>query len=90
MANTTFSGPIRSENGMKLITKNTTSEVAIHTNLLRDLYIVLGDGDIDNGWIVRIYYNPLVAWIWIGVFIIVIGGLTALKNNLNFLRKRNL
>ena len=25
MANTTFSGPIRSENGMKLISKNTTS-----------------------------------------------------------------
>ena len=27
MANTTFSGPIRSENGMKLITKNTTSGI---------------------------------------------------------------
>ena len=25
MANSTFSGPIRSENGMKLISKNTTS-----------------------------------------------------------------
>ena len=25
MANTTFSGPIRSENGVKLVSKNTTS-----------------------------------------------------------------
>ena len=78
------------ENRIYPITKNTTSEVSIHTNLLRDLYIVLGDGDKDNGWVVRIYYNPLVVWIWIGVLIIVIGGLSALKNNLNILRLRNL
>ncbi len=78
------------ENRIYPITKNTTSEVSIHTNLLRDLYIVLGDGDNDNGWVVRIYFNPLVVWIWIGVLVIVIGGLLALKNNLNILRLRNL
>ena len=78
------------ENRIYPITKNTTSEVSIHTNLLRDLYIVLGDGDNDNGWVVRIYYNPLVVWIWIGVLVIVIGGLLALKNNLNILKLRNL
>ena len=77
------------ENRIYPITKNTTSEVSIHTNLLRDLYIVLGEGDNNNGWVVRIYYNPLVVWIWIGVLVIVIGGLLALKNNLNFLRLRN-
>ena len=78
------------ENRIYPITKNTTSEVSIHTNLLRDLYIVLGDGDNDNGWVVRIYYNPLVVWIWIGVLVIIIGGLSALKKNLNILRLRNL
>ena len=78
------------ENRIYPITKNSTSEVSIHTNLIRDLYIVLGDGDSDNGWIVRIYYNPLVLWIWIGVFIIVIGGLTALKNSLKSIRQNNL
>ena len=78
------------ENRIYPITKNSTSEVSIHTNLIRDLYIVLGDGDSDNGWIVRIYYNPLVIWIWIGVFIIVIGGLTALKNSLKSIRQNNL
>jgi cytochrome c-type biogenesis protein CcmF len=71
------------------ITKKTTSEVSIHTNLLRDLYIVLGDGDMNEGWVVRIYNNPLVIWIWIGVLIIFSGGLLSLKNNLKFLRQNN-
>ena len=67
------------------ITENTTTEVSIHTNLLRDLYIVLGEGNNDDGWVVRIYYNPLVVWIWIGVLVIIIGGLSALKKNLNII-----
>ena len=71
------------------ITNQTTTEVSIHTNLLRDLYIVLGDEDILDGWIVRIYYNPLVIWIWIGVLFIFTGGLFSLKNNLKILRRYN-
>jgi cytochrome c-type biogenesis protein CcmF len=80
---------LKPQNRIYTITKNTTSEVSIHTNLLRDLYIVLGDGDINEGWVVRIYNNPLVIWIWIGVLIIFSGGLLALKNNLKFLRQNN-
>ena len=59
-----------------------TSEASIHTNLSRDLYMVLGEGDEANGWTVRIYYNPLVVWIWIGSLTIFIGGLIAMKSNL--------
>ena len=77
------------ENRIYLITNNTTTEVSIHTNLLRDLYIVLGEGNLNDGWIVRIYYNPLVIWIWIGVLIIVMGGLLALNNNLKIIRYNN-
>jgi len=80
---------LRPENRIYPVTNNTSSEVSIHTNLLRDLYIVLGEGDINEGWVVRIYYNPLVVWMWIGVFIIVIGGLLTLKNNLTILRRGN-
>ena len=77
------------ENRIYHITNNTTTEVSIHTNLLRDLYIVLGEGNLNDGWIVRIYYNPLVIWIWIGVLIIVMGGLLALNNNLKIIRRNN-
>ena len=42
------------------------AETAIHTNLLRDLYAVLGEGDAAKGWVIRLYYNPLAPWIWLG------------------------
>ena len=58
--------------------------------LKRDLYIVLGDGNFHDGWVVRLYYNPLVIWIWIGVFVIFLGGLIAIRNNLQILKRLNL
>ncbi|MAH54536.1 MAG: heme lyase NrfEFG subunit NrfE [Candidatus Pelagibacter sp.] len=69
------------------VTNNTTTEASIHTNLLRDLYIVLGKGNINEGWIVRIYYNPLVIWIWIGASIIFLGGLFSMKNHLTKIKR---
>ena len=70
------------ENRYYPITNNFTTEASIHTNLLRDLYIVLGDGNLNDGWVVRIYYNPLVSWIWIGAGIIFLGGIISLQNNI--------
>ena len=63
------------------ITNNFTTEASIHTTLLRDLYIVLGEGSLKNGWVVKIYYNPLVIWIWIGAIVIFLGGITTLSIN---------
>jgi cytochrome c-type biogenesis protein CcmF len=68
------------------ITNNFTTEASIHTNLLRDLYIVLGDGNLKDGWVVKFYYNPLVVWIWIGALVIFFGGIISINNNLNKLR----
>ena len=70
------------ENRYYPITNNFTTEASIHTNLSRDLYIVLGDGNPSEGWVVKIYYNPLVIWIWIGALIIFIGGIISISNNL--------
>ena len=64
------------------VTNIITTEASIHTNLFRDLYIVLGEGNLKDGWVVKIYYNPLVIWIWIGAFIIFAGGIIALNTNL--------
>ena len=49
---------LKPENRFYPITNNFTTEASIHTNLLRDLYIVLGEGNLNDGWVVRIYYNP--------------------------------
>ena len=73
---------LKPENRFYPITGNFTSEASIHTNMLRDLYIVLGDGNLQKGWTVRLYYNPLVVWIWIGALVIFLGGLISLKNNI--------
>jgi cytochrome c-type biogenesis protein CcmF len=68
------------------ITNNFTTEASIHTNLFRDLYIVLGEGNLNDGWVVRIYYNPLVMWIWIGALVIFLGGITSININLRKLK----
>ena len=73
---------LKPENRFYPITNIFTSEVSIHTNLIRDLYIVLGKGNSKDGWTVKIYYNPLVIWIWIGALFVFFGGIISTKNNL--------
>jgi len=77
---------LKPENRFYPITNNFTTEASIHTNLFRDLYIVLGEGNLNDGWVVRIYYNPLVIWIWIGALVIFLGGITSININLKKLK----
>ena len=57
-----------------------TTEAAIKRNYFSHLYIVMGQEQPANSGkrIVRVYYNPLVIFIWIGAFIMAIGGIIAL------------
>ena len=75
------------ENRFYPITNIFTTEASIHTNIFRDLYIVLGEGNLSDGWVVRIYHNPLVLWIWIGALAIFFGGMMSTKKNLEKLKK---
>ena len=62
-----------------------TTEAAIHTTWLADLYAVI-DEPQDSGahgsgaWSVRIYHNPLLPWIWIGCIVMVLGGAISLSD----------
>ena len=78
---------LKPENRFYPIRNNFTTEASIHTNLLRDLYIVLGQGNLNDGWVVRIYYNPLVIWIWIGALTIFLGGIVSMHSNLKKLQR---
>jgi cytochrome c-type biogenesis protein CcmF len=60
--------------------KQTTGETAIHTNLLADLYVALGDTDTKGDWTIRVYWKPLVPWIWLGAVIMAFGGLVSLSD----------
>ena len=77
-----FITKLKPENRFYPITNIFTTEASINTNLFRDLYIVLGEGNLNQGWVVKIYYNPLVVWIWIGAFVIFLGGIMSLNTNL--------
>jgi cytochrome c-type biogenesis protein CcmF len=51
----------------------TVSDTAIETNLIRDLYAVMGDER--NGQVVlRLHVNYLAPWIWLGALVMAAGG----------------
>ena len=50
-----------------------TTEAAIRPTFWGDLYAVVGDADGNGGYVTRIYFNPLVAWMWTGALIMVFG-----------------
>ena len=62
------------------VQRRQVAETAIHTNLLRDLYATLGEGEAANGWVIRLYYNPLAPWIWLGAALCALGGFVSLSD----------
>lgn len=61
----------------------TTTDVAIHTNLLADLYGVLGDKhgpDSNPTYVLRLHYNPLAPWMWLGALVMAFGGALSLSD----------
>ncbi len=55
------------------------SNVAIRTSLAEDLYVVVAGQDTESGKaVVEVFVNPLVAWVWIGGFVVLLGTLLAL------------
>ena len=57
--------------------------VALHSTAQADLYTVFEGKNPDTGRpIIKVFLNPLIAWIWIGVVIVVAGTSIALVPNL--------
>ena len=63
-----------------IISTMPTTEAAINVNLMRDLYVALGEpiAEGSNQWAVRIYVKPLIRWIWLGAIIMALGGLLSM------------
>tara|TARA_Y100001970_G_C14248891_1_gene870317 strand:+ start:2738 stop:4603 length:1866 start_codon:yes stop_codon:yes gene_type:complete len=59
------------------VSKMITTEAGIYHDWLKDIYITLGVEE-NNIWNVKIYLNPLVSFIWMGVFIMIFSGLIAI------------
>lgn len=59
--------------------QQTSTIVAIHSTLARDLYVVfMGRNPETDRPIIKVFLNPLVNWIWIGVGVIIFGTFIAL------------
>jgi cytochrome c-type biogenesis protein CcmF len=54
-----------------------STEVAVDSNPMRDLYVVLTGLDEDGTATLSAFVNPLVMWLWIAGVIVVAGGLVA-------------
>src|SRR3546814_9896983 len=68
------------ERRLYLVQRRETTEAAIHTTGFADLYAVVGQSDDKGGWIVRLYHQPGMHWIWAGAALMVIGGMLSLSD----------
>jgi cytochrome c-type biogenesis protein CcmF len=63
-----------------LVSQNAISWTAIDRSVFRDLYLSLGDPVNSTTWTVRVYYKPLVDWIWGGALLMALGGAFAITD----------
>jgi cytochrome c-type biogenesis protein CcmF len=66
-----------------------TNEAAIATFWNGQLYTVVGKGDGEDGWQVRLWWKPFVTLIWLGGALVGLGGALALIGHLWRLRRRH-
>ena len=56
------------------------AKVAIRTNLINDVYLVLGEADATGGFAVHIFNNPMIPCLFFGAIVMVSGGLVSLTD----------
>jgi len=71
---------LQPERRLFTVQRRQVAETAIQTNLLRDFYATLGEGDPKQGWVIRLYLNPLAPWIWLGAALCALGGFVSLSD----------
>jgi len=56
------------------------TEAAIHTNVLRDVFVALGEPLGDNAWSLRLQVKPLIGFLWLGSGLMALGGFIAITD----------
>ena len=56
------------------------TEAAIDSGFTRDLYIALGEPLGGGDWAVRLSLKPYVDWIWVGAFLMGLGGFVSITD----------
>ena len=72
-------GPMRPQRNLHLAQGQWQSEVAIRTNPIEDLYVVVTGFDTDGSAVIRTFVNPLTWWIWAGAAVMLCGMLVIMS-----------
>ncbi|MDH5766517.1 MAG: c-type cytochrome biogenesis protein CcmF, partial [Gammaproteobacteria bacterium] len=56
------------------------TEAAVDAGLFRDLYAAMGEQLGGDSWSMRLYYKPMISWIWLGSLFMTLGGVLAVSD----------
>ena len=68
---------LKPEKRVYRVQNNPMTEADADSNLLRDLYVSMGEQLPSGEWVVRVQYKPFISWIWGGCLIMMLGGFLA-------------
>ena len=71
---------VRPQKRRYLVQQEWMTEAGIYASWNKDLFVALGDQLGDGAWSVRIQYKPMIRFIWLGAFIMALGGLISVSD----------
>jgi cytochrome c-type biogenesis protein CcmF len=69
---------LQPEKRLYFVQNQPTTEVALRTSLFEDLYVILAGFEPSRIATFKVFVNPLVAWLWMGGLVMVIGTIIAI------------
>ena len=74
----TLLSTLKPEKRLYFVQNQPTTEVALRTSLFEDLYVILAGFEPSRIATFKVFVNPLVAWLWLGGLVMVIGSIIAI------------
>jgi cytochrome c-type biogenesis protein CcmF len=75
-----FVTQLASERRFYPVRQQQTVAAGIHTNLMSNLYVAIGEPNDRGAFAVRFYWHPLMPWVWIGALAMAFGGFVSLSD----------
>jgi cytochrome c-type biogenesis protein CcmF len=75
-----FIAPLSPQVRTYQVQQSPMTEAAIHTNVVRDVFLALGEPLGDSAWSLRIQVKPLIGFLWLGAGLMALGGLVAITD----------
>jgi cytochrome c-type biogenesis protein CcmF len=73
-------GILRPQVRVYRVQQSPMTEAAIDTNILRDVFLALGESLGADAWSVRVQVKPLIAFLWLGSGLMALGGLVTVTD----------